>query len=70
MSNLHKFEKSSSIEHCDFDEASDTMTIRFVSGSTYKYPNCGRKHYDDLKAAKSPGSHFHKAIRALKSVKV
>lgn len=70
MSNKHVFEKSTSIQHCDYDDATDTMTIKFLSGSTYRYPNCGRHHYEALKAAASPGKHFHQHVRALKSEKI
>lgn len=66
----HEFEKSSSIKHCDYDEATDTMEIAFTSGAVYHYPNCGKAHYEALKAAASPGQHFHRSIRKLKSKRI
>lgn len=69
MSNKHTFTNSSSIAHCDY-HANGTMEIKFTSGVTYHYPNCQREHYEALKKAESPGKHFHKNIRSLKSVKV
>ncbi len=70
MSNLHKFDNSSSIENCDYHDEKQTMTIKFSSGAVYEYPNCDKANYDALKAAASPGRHFHQNIRALKSKKV
>lgn len=60
--NLHTFEKSTSIKHTDYDDAKGIMEICFHSGNTYKY-KCDRSVYEALKAAKSPGGHFHNAIR-------
>lgn len=70
MSNLHKFEKSSSIEHCDYHDGENKMTIKFSSGAVYEYPNCDKVHYEALKNAASAGKHFHSNIRKLKAVKV
>lgn len=63
MSNEHHFKNSTSIKSCDYDDSSNTMIITFTSGSTYHYPSCKKEHYEALKAASSPGSHFHKSIR-------
>ena len=72
MSNQHIFgEKSSSIHSCDYDDETGSMTIKFMSGSTHKYPNCPKHEYEALKAAASPGKHFHARIRKqYKSVQV
>ena len=69
MSNLHKFENSSSLEYCDYDDATNTMIIKFTSGVTYHYPDCHKINYDALKAAASPGKHFHSNLRKMKGIK-
>ena len=60
--NKHEFKSSSSIKHIDYHEKEGLMEICFTSGSTYHY-KCDRSVYEALKAAKSPGSHFHQNIR-------
>lgn len=70
MSNMHKFDNSSSIEHVDYHDELGKMTIKFSSGACYEYPNCDKEHYDELKTAASPGKHFHQHIRKLKANKV
>lgn len=69
MSNLHKFSKSSSIEHCDYLDDKNTLEIKFTSGAIYHYPNCPKTEYDALKAAASPGLYFHKNVRKYNGVK-
>jgi len=63
--NKHSFgAKSSSIEHCDFDDESNTLKIKFCSGpKKHEYQNCSKEIYDGLKAAESPGRFFHANIR-------
>ena len=68
MSNLHEFSNSSSLHHCDYKDGK--MTICFQSGGTYEY-ECDQSCYEALKAAKSPGGHFHAHIKPhYKGVKV
>lgn len=69
MSNLHKFEKSSSIEHCDYHDDKKVMEIKFTSGSVYHYP-CEKSDYDALKSAASPGKYFHQHVRKLQGKKI
>lgn len=70
MSNKHKFQNSTSIEHCDFDEQSNTLKIKFLSSSKeHEYQNCTKEIYEGLKAATSPGGYFHKNIRSQFKVK-
>ena len=59
---VHKFENSSSINHCDYDHKNGRMTICFKSGGTYEY-ECDQSCYEALKAAASPGKHFHANIK-------
>lgn len=68
--NLHKFDKSKSIEHIDYHDDEKRMEIRFSSGAVYHYPNCEREHYEALKTAASAGAHFHKHCRKLPCKKV
>lgn len=69
--NHHVFLNSSSLASCDYEDDTGCMVIKFLSGSTHKYPKCPKSEYEDLKAAKSPGSHFHARIRKqYKSVEV
>lgn len=62
MSNRHDFENSSSLKHMDYDEEKQRLEICFHNGNVYHY-NCHKGEYDDLKCAKSPGSHFQTHIR-------
>lgn len=64
MSNKHVFEKSTSLAHCDYSDEDKRMEICFSSGKTYHYNKVPRAVYDALKAAESPGSHFHSNIRS------
>lgn len=70
MSNLHKFNNSSSIDHCDYDDDKGHMIIKFTSGATYHYPNCSKDNYEALKSAASPGAHFHKNLRKLENKRI
>jgi hypothetical protein len=63
MSNKHVFEGSSSIHSCDYEDDTGCMIIKFLSGATHKYPKCPKAEYEALKAAASPGKHFHSKIR-------
>lgn len=60
--NHHKFEKSTSISHCDYNDTEGTLEICFTSGNTYHY-ECPKIVYEALKTAESAGAHFHKHIR-------
>lgn len=66
MSNLHHFKDSSSMAHCDFDDSTNTLKIKFHSSppnKVHEYQNCSREIYEGLKAAQSPGAYFHQKIR-------
>ena len=69
--NNHVFEGSTSLHSCDYEDDTGCMIIKFLSGSTHKYPNCPRAEYEALKASASPGKHFHAKIRKnYKSVQI
>lgn len=64
MSNKHKFTNSSSIEHCDFDDETNTLKIKFHSSTKeHEYQNCSREIYEGLRKAESPGKYFHAKVR-------
>jgi len=64
MSNRHKFSNSSSIEHCDYDDALKILKIKFLSSAKeHEFKECPKSIYEGLKAAESPGKFFHQAIR-------
>lgn len=68
--NKHEFKNSSSIDWCDYDDEKNLMIIKFTSGATYHYPDCHKMNYEALKAAASPGKHFHQNIRKFKAIKI
>lgn len=65
MSNKHHFgAKSDALEHCDFDETSNTLKLKFRSSpKEHEHQNCPKEIYDGLKAAESPGRFYHQKIR-------
>ncbi len=71
MSNKHHFPMSTSITHIDYNDEKKELDICFASGGTHRFSECPREIYEGLKAAESPGKHFHAHIRrAYKSEKV
>ena len=58
MSNFFKFDGSSSLASCDYDDEACTLTIQFVRGKEYKYADVPKPVYEDLKDAESPGKFF------------
>lgn len=66
MSNKHVFseDKSKAISHCDFDEETNTLKIRFRSSpKEHEHQNCPKEIYEGLKKAESPGTFYHAKIR-------
>jgi len=62
---------STSIQKCTYDDETKDMHITFASGGTHCFKEVEKEDYDGLCNAKSPGSHFHTAIRRVyKSEKV
>jgi len=56
--NFHKFEGSSSLASCDYDDEKCILTIQFVRGKEYQYADVPKPVYEDLKDAESPGKYF------------
>lgn len=58
---MHHFKNSSSLAHVDHD--GECLIIKFQSGKTYRYLDCGQEHLDGLKNAESPGKYFFANVR-------
>lgn len=71
MKHSHDLPHSSSIQRCEYDEASKDMHITFASGDRHKFKDVEKDVYDGLHKATSPGQYFHLNIRRVyKSEKV
>jgi len=62
--------KSSTIAGIGYDPKSQTMTVKFKSGSTYRYSGVSTAAHQSLLSAKSIGKHFGAAFRGMKFEKV
>lgn len=58
--------KSSSIAGIGYDPKSQTMAVKFKSGSTYRYPGVSAAAHQSLVSAKSIGKHFGANFRGVK----
>jgi hypothetical protein len=54
---------STVIDRFDYDAATHTLTIRFVSGREYDYFDVPPRVHRDLKSRTSKGRYFNKRIR-------
>lgn len=68
MNTFHKFENSTSIQSCDYDDETKILSIIFLCGKEYKYENVSKSVYEDLKDAESPGKYFIKYIKPVYKV--
>lgn len=59
----HEFEGSSVLKSAEHDEKTNTLTIEFNNGGTYRYPDCHVSHFNNLISVDSPGSYFHSRIK-------
>lgn len=67
----HEFPHSSSIQCCEYDEATKDMHITFVSGGKHCFKGVDPDHFHAFKDHPSPGTLFHSTIRRVyKSEKV
>ena len=55
--------KSNVISHLGYDEPSQTLTVRFHHGGTYRYPGVPADLHKGLLGAESIGKHFHQFVR-------
>jgi hypothetical protein len=55
--------KSSNIDAIGYEEASETLFVRFKGGGTYKYTLVPRKTFDALEKAGSKGAFFNQVIK-------
>jgi len=63
MSNYHKFENSSSLASCDYDDETQVLTVEFARSKSYQYADVPKPVYEDLKDAESPGKYFQQYIK-------
>jgi len=56
---------SSVISYFFYDEASQTLHIRFLSGTEYEYKNVPESVYQAMKKAFSKGSFLNKYIKGI-----
>lgn len=54
---------SSSIQKCEYDEATKDMHITFAAGGRHCFKDVDKEHYDGICAHESPGKYFHMHIR-------
>jgi len=54
---------STAISEIDYDEYSETLTVRFTDGSRYAYWNVPQEEYAALLYAGSAGGYFNANIR-------
>jgi len=69
-SHKHEFPHSTSIQCCEYDDATKDMHITFVSGGRHKFAGVDPEHFHAFKGHASPGQHFHSIRRKYKSEKV
>lgn len=55
--------QSSHLNRVHYEADSGVLTVEFVNGSTYKYPEVEFGDYYHLMKATSPGSYFLKNIK-------
>ena len=58
-----KLVKSSSIAAVGHDPATDTLTVRFHGGKTYRYAGVSTAQHQQFLGAKSLGKHFADEIK-------
>lgn len=54
---------SSNVDSIGFDESSQILYVRFLSGGTYIYKGVGQYEFDGLLNAPSIGSYLHRNIK-------
>lgn len=55
--------KSSNISHIGYDTEKRLMSVKFKTGSIYRYEDVPPEAHEALVGADSVGSHFHENIR-------
>ena len=54
---------SSNLQSFRYDEATNTLTVRFRSGGVYRYDDVPADVVDEMRWAESRGRYFHRYIR-------
>ena len=55
---------SSNIDAVGFDEATNTLTVRFHTGKVYEYSGVAREYFEQMLNSESVGQYFHRRIRS------
>jgi hypothetical protein len=63
MPKLDPVPNSSNIAATGHDPDSNTLYVKFHSGSVYSYPGVGAHEHAAMRAAPSVGKHFHQFIK-------
>lgn len=66
MKHSHKFENSSMLHDCGYDDESKEMTVTFVNGREYTYEDVDKSIYDMLASSPSAGKYFNSIKGTLK----
>ncbi len=61
--------KSSQIKEIGHDSLTNTLAVRFNTGSLYHYTGVDSKKFEEFKSAPSIGSHFGKHIKGVHDYK-
>lgn len=56
---------SSNIEAIGYDDATQELHVRFLSGATYIYKGVPRQIFDDLMQAPSKGSFLNREVKGV-----
>ncbi len=54
---------SSNVESIGYDESTQTLRVRFLTGTTYDYKNVLSMEFEQLKNAQSVGSYLNRNIK-------
>jgi len=52
--------ESSNVESVGYDEASETVYVRYLNGTLYIYKGVPKREFENLKDAPSIGSYLHR----------
>ncbi len=55
--------ESSNIKAIGYDEATETLTVKFLTDKEYEYSGVEKEHFHKMLLAESVGKYFHREIR-------
>ena len=56
---------SNNVRAVGFDDAPNTLQVKFLNGSLYQYFDVPRHVFDELLAAGSVGSYLHRTVKGV-----